>query len=318
MSFRESVEKILGQKAQTNEAPKRQPKYIFIGILVHGGFGRAAQPRKATAHASTSIQTFRSVPKLMTIMNCAPGNVLIGTDNGVDNTELTTYFNANSNIDMTKIEEHTEKTDDQIISDNFLTYVQSGLKQLKLDPRDRIEKFKKENPEDIDVCRNSLICSNRVGISHTFANKSFSTDNQIGSRRSWGIFIYNNNVGIQSGRNIQDMIPHSILSNEDGEDVGVEFHLADIISTLTRQYQLTEEDYLFLFDYSCSKFERPINPTKDERLLRRLGNDVASKFGFGKKKRTKKRTKQRSKQRTKKQNKKQKKQRTMREQSQSI
>jgi hypothetical protein len=211
----------------------------------------------------------------MTIMNCAPGNVLIGRADGADNTELTTYFNANSNIDITKIEEHTENTDDQIISNNFLTYVQSGLKQLKLDPRDSIESFRKKNPEDIDVCRNSFMCSNRVGISHTFANKSFSTNNQIGSRRSWGIFIYNNNVGIQSGTNIQHMIP----------GVGIKFHLSDIISTLTERYKLTKEDYLFLFDYSCSKFERSINSTEDERLLRRLGNAVSKDFGFGKKKR---------------------------------
>jgi hypothetical protein len=314
MSFRESVEKILGQKTQTNEAPKRQPKYIFIGFFLHGGFGSAAEPHKANAHASTSITSFRSLPKLMTIMNCAPGNVLLGEDGGADNVTLTEYFQTNSDIDMTNIEEQQAKTHDQIISDNFLKHVNSGLNQLKLDPRDRIEKFKKKNPKDVDVCRNSLICSDKVGISHTFANKSFSTDNQLAPEDSWGIFIYNNNVRIRPGRNIERMIPHSILSNKHGVDVGLEFHLSDIISTLTERYELTEEDYLFLFDYSCSGFEKPINPTKDERLIRRLGNDVASKFGFGKKKRTKKR----SKQRTKKQNKKQKKQRTMREQSQSI
>ena len=291
MSFRESLEKL-------GKAPKkRQPKYIFIGILVHGGFGSAAEPQQANAHASTSIRAFRSVPKLMTIMNCAPGNAMIGTEDGADNIALTRYFNANSHIDMTKIEEQTAPPD-KILSDNFLKYVNSGLKRLELDPRVRIEKFKKENPKDVDVCRNSLICSNRVGISHTFANKSFSTDNPFAPQESWGIFIYNNNVGIRPGRNIERMIPHSILSNKDGVDVGLEFHLADIISTLTERYELTEEDYLFLFDYSCSNFEKTINPTKDERLLRRLGNAVRADFGFGKrskKRRSKKRRNKRSK-----------------------
>ena len=276
MSFRESVSKL-------RKAPKkRQPKYIFIGFLLHGGFGSAAEPYQATAHASTSIRTFHSVPKLMTIMNCAPGNVLIGEDGGVDNVILTDYFNENSDIDMMEIEEHATKTPDQILSDNFLKYVQTGLKQLKLDPRDRTEKFKKENPKDVDVCRNSLICSNRVGISHTFANKSFSTENPLAPGDSWGIFVYNNNVDIRPGRNIKRMIPHSILSNKDGVDVGLEFHLADIISSLTDEYELTKDDYLFLFDYSCSKFEKSINPTKDERLLRRLGNAARADFGLGK------------------------------------
>ena len=287
MSFRASVEKI-------GKAPKkRQPKYIFIGILVHGGFGSAAEPQQANPHASTSIRSFRSVPKLMTIMNCAPGNAMIGTEDGADNIALTRYFNANSHIDMTKIEEQTAKTRDQIISDNFLEYVHSGVKRLELDPRDRIEKFKKENPKDVDVCRNSLICSNRVGISHTFANKSFSTDNPFAPEESWGIFIYNNNVGIRPGRNIERMIPHSILSNKDGVDVGLEFHLADIISILTERYELTEKDYLFLFYYSCSNFEKTINPTKDERLLRRLGNAVRADFGFGKRSKKKRPNKKR-------------------------
>jgi hypothetical protein len=55
---------------------------------------------------------------------------------------------------------------------------------------------------------------------------------------------------------------------------------------LTKKYELTEDDYLFLFDYSCNNFgNKSINPGDDLRTIRRLGRSVASDFGLGKKKR---------------------------------
>ena len=67
--------------------------------------------------------------------------------------------------------------------------------------------------------------------------------------------------------------------------LGVEFHLADIISVLTKKYELTENDYLFLFDYSCNNFStKNINPGDDPRTIRRLGRSVTSDFGLGKRK----------------------------------
>jgi hypothetical protein len=288
MSFRNSVKNIKNSQ--------RKPKYIVIGFFLHGSFGSAAEPYQSNPYASTSIRSFNSVPKLMTIMNCAPGNSLISAYYGIDNVILTNYFYENSEIDITAIEEETSKPHDRAISNNFLKYVNSGLSRLELNPRDRIEKFKKENPKDVDVCRNSLICNNKVGISHTFANKSFYTNNPpdgIPPGDNWGIFIYNNNVHINPGVNIKDIIPHSILSNKEGVIVGLQFDLADIISTLTERYRLTEDDYLFLFDYSCSNINKEINPDiENERIIRYHGNEIGKLFGFGKKK-SKKRGKKR-------------------------
>jgi hypothetical protein len=277
----------------------RQPKYIFIGAFAHGAYGLASQPYKVNEHASISIRPFVSTPKLMTFINCAPGNVLIGEDDGNDNTKLTNYFRTNSEINITDTANQTAKKQDQDkkIAENFLNYVKSGLATLILNPRDNIEKYKKENPKDVDVCRNSLICNNKVGISHTFANKTFSTEKPpMGiSPEDWGVFIYNNNCGIPYGTNIESiygMRPYNV-TNKDGEVIGINFDLNRIISYLTYRYELTDKDYLFLFDYTCNIFAKTVDSTKNERKTRDLGNNVLKLLGFGKK-RTNKRSKKRT------------------------
>ena len=93
-----------------------------------------------------------------------------------------------------------------------------------------------------------------------------------------------------------------IITNEDGEDIGLRFRLDDIIRRLENKYSLTREDYLFLFDFTCSIFTQDINPTGNKRLQRSFGRQIAKEFGFGIK-RTKKRTNKRSKKRTKKRSK---------------
>ena len=286
MSFRNSVKNIKNSQ--------RKPKYIVIGFFLHGSFGSAAEPYQSNPYASTSIRSFNSVPKLMTIMNCAPGNSLISAYYGIDNVILTNYFYENSEIDITAIEEETSKPHDRAISNNFLKYVNSGLSRLELNPRDRIEKFKKENPKDVDVCRNSLICNNKVGISHTFANKTFSTENSpMGiSPEDWGIFIYNNNCGIPYGTNIEsmpDMPAYSLMVER--KVIGMSFDLNDIISTLTDLFGLTDKDYLFLFDYTCNIFAKTVNSTKSSRTTRNIGNRLPKILGFGRRKKvSKKRT----------------------------
>jgi hypothetical protein len=163
-----------------------------------------------------------------------------------------------------------------------------ALDNLETRPRKRTEKFRIENPKDIDVCRNSFICNDKVGISHSFPNKSFSTDHPSTNTtpgENWGVFIYNNNCGIKPGTDIESIegINRDELEDEDGNVIGLDFHLADIISGLTRKYELTEDDYLFLFDYSCNTFgKNSINPGNDPRTIRRLGRSVASDFGLGK------------------------------------
>lgn len=286
--------------------PQREPKYIFIGFFIHGGYGLASRPYKVNEHASISIQPFYSTPKLMTILNCAPGNVLIGEDDGNDNTKLTNYFRTNSQIDITDTaNQTTNKDQDQKIAENFLNYVKSGLATLRLNPRVNIEKYSIENPTDIDVCRNSYICNNKVGISHTFLNKSFSTEKPpIGiSPEDWGIFIYNNNCGIPFGTNIESIYgirPYDVI-NKDGEVIGIKFDLNNIISYLTYRYELTDKDYLFLFDYTCNIFAKTVEPLKNERTIRDLGNNVFKTLGFrAGKKRSKKGFKKHSKKRTQK------------------
>jgi hypothetical protein len=277
---------------------QRPPKYIFIGAFIHGAYGLASQPYKVNEHASISIRQFVSTPKLMTFINCAPGNVLIGEDDGNDNAKLTKYFKTNSKINIIDTDNQNAKkqSQDNKIAENFLNYVKSGLGELILNPRDNIEKYKKENPKDVDVCRNSLICNNKVGISHTFANKTFSTENPpMGiSPEDWGIFIYNNNCGIPYGTNIEsmpDMPAYNLMVER--KVIGMSFDLNDIISTLTDLFGLTDRDYLFLFDYTCNIFQKTVNSTNNSRTARNLSYRLPKMLGFGKKltnKRSKKRT----------------------------
>ncbi len=296
-------------KSPSNSPPitKREPKYIFLSFLSHGGFGVATKPYRANKHASVSMETLHSVPKLMTYMNCSPGTSLIGQDGGMDNVVLANYFKGSSDFDMMDISEfyHPKaKTYEQLLSYNFLDYMNSALDELDMRPRNRTEKFKIENPKDIDVCRNSFICNDRVGISHRFPNKSFSTDHPSTYTipgEDWGVFIYNNNCGIKPGTDIQSIneIKRYEIKDKEGNVIGLDFDLADIISGLTKKYELTEDDYLFLFDYSCNNFgNKSINPGDDLRTIRRLGRSVTSDFGLGKKKRGTRKLGKRKKKRT--------------------
>ena len=291
MSFKSKLAEI--SKQSSLKTKKREPRYIFLGFFTHGGFGTSTDPYKANKHASVSLKTRHSVPKLMTYMNCSPGTSLIGEDGGTDNIKLTDFFKSKSNYDMMDISEYYHpkaKTDEQLLSYNFLEYMNFALDNLQMRPRKRTEKFRIENPKDKDVCRNSFICNDKVGISHSFPNKSFSTDNPPTYTipgKNWGVFIYNNNCGIKPGTDIASIeeINRDDLEDKDGNVIGLDFHLANIISGLTKKYGLTEDDYLFLFDYSCNTFgSKSINPGDDPRTVRRLGRSTASDFGLGKKK----------------------------------
>ena len=114
----------------------------------------------------------------------------------------------------------------------------------------------------------------------------------------WGVIIYNNNCGINPGTDIHSIndIERHELKDKDGNITGYDYHLADIISGLSDKCELTKDDYLFLFDYSCNNFgTKSINLENDERTIRRLGRSVTSDFGLGKKKTINKKRKRRSK-----------------------
>ena len=265
--------------------------------MSHGGYGVSTKPYRANKYASVSIETHHSVPKLMTFINCSPGGSLIGETGGMDNVVLADYFKRSADFDIVDVNNFhmpKAKTHDQLVSYSFLDYANSALNELDMRPRDRTERFKIKNSSDIDVCRNSFICDGKVGISHRFPNKSFSTNDpsiETTPGENWGVFIYNNNCDIEPGTDISTIkeIQHFTLKDKEGKVVGFDFDLADIISGLTKKYGLTEDDYLFLFDYSCNNFSTTsINQQNDPRLIRRLGRSVTSDFGLGKKK--KKRT----------------------------
>jgi len=262
-------------------------KYICIGFFVHGGYGKSARPYKVDPHASKSIWPFRSTPKLMTFTNSSPGNVVLGEADGSDNTKLTNYFKTNSDINLMADTNQNAKDQDQIIAENFLNYARNGLATLQTNPRDDLERYRKTNKiEKKYVCRNSFICNNKIGISHTFPNKTFATnDPPINSVNmdSWGIFIFNNNCGIEPGTRIEELLPEmtpEYITDEDGEDIGVRFSLSDIIFHLEIKYKLTSKDYLFLFDYTCSIFNTEITPQINKRLERSLGREVFQTLGF--------------------------------------
>ena len=264
----------------------REPKYIFIGFFVHGEYNESARPHKVHPHAAETLQVLESTPKLMTFMNCTPGNVLIGEAGGGDNTRLTNYFKTNSNINLMTVpnDQDQDQDQDQIIAENFLTYAKNGLATLQTNPRDKIEKYKTKNETDIDVCRNSYICNNQVGISRTFINKTYTTQYpELGiPPEHWGIFIYNNNCGIEPGTNIESIpgMPKYYVKNKNDDGHGYDFYLSGIVSTLQNKYKLTDKDYLFLFDYTCNKFKKDIIEPNDLRGLRRQANYVAKVSGF--------------------------------------
>jgi len=283
--------------------PQGQPKYIFIGFFTHGAYNEwTTQPYKVNEHASKSIKTFRSTPKLMTFTNSSPGNIVLGDGNGSDNTKMTNYFKTNSHVNFMTDTNQNAKNQDKIIAESFLNYSKDGLATLTTNPRDDLEHAKKTKTiAEKYVRRNSFICTNKVGIGYTFPNKSFSTADpsaDAANMDSWGIFIFNNNCGIEPGTRIEELLPEMTreIITEDDEEIGLRFHLEHIISALENKYRLTSEDYLFLFDYSCSIFSGRYN----SRIIRSWGRQVAKDFGFGKKrtnKRTNKHTNKRSKKR---------------------
>jgi hypothetical protein len=228
-------------------------------------------------------------------MNCSPGGSLIGEDGGIDNIKLSNFFKHHGKRDLLDVSnfgsQSSKKEYDKLLANIFFDYVGNALKEkLEIHPRDRTEKYKKLNPTDFDVCRDSFICSGKVGISNRFPNKAFDTNDKptfATLERSWGIYIYNNNCGVEPLTNISDIpeIRKYPIENENGEPDGYTFTLSDIIQGLTKMFNLTDEDYLFLFDYSCSNFGKvSINKDSSLRTLRRLSRSVASDFGFGRKK----------------------------------
>ena len=280
-------------EATSAHTKKQEPRYIFLGLFAHGLYDYRTKPYKANEHASVSMETLYSVPKLMTFMNCSPGTSMIGESGGGDNIILKDYFKKNSAFDIMDINDlfsTKAKTEEKLISSNFLGYVNSALDELEMKPRSRTEQFKTANPNDIDVCRNSFICSDTVGISHHFPNKSFATfDSSTPSTEAdkWGVFIYNNNFGIEPGTDIEDIDEIAAVPDydKDGKKKGFIFYLDDIIRGLTEKYGLTEDDYLFLFDYSCNNFSKvSINPENNLRTVRRLARNVETDLGFVKKK----------------------------------
>uniref|UniRef100_A0A6C0I6U7 Uncharacterized protein n=1 Tax=viral metagenome TaxID=1070528 RepID=A0A6C0I6U7_9ZZZZ len=279
-------------------SPKKQKKYLFLCFFTHGVYGRAAQPYNANPHASVNIKTFHSVPKLMTYLSCSPGSSLLGAAGGSDNIILADYFRRNGDFDMLDKTDYEEpsykiKTTDQMLSHNYLGYINTAFDNLEIRPSHRTERFKITNPTDVDVCRNSFICDNKIGIGHNFPNKTYSTTDRpthTNVGHNWGIFIYNNNCGIKPGTSIQNIetIDKEVVEDEEGFITGLIFTLENIIKGLTQEFGLTEDDYLFLFDYSCNNFgTKYINPKDDQRVIRRLGRSISKDFGFGKRKKNK-------------------------------
>lgn len=294
MESRMDSRKESSMKESRMEESKPEPKYMVLGFLCHGGYGKEAQPYQANEHASISLETYNSDPKLMTFMSCTPGNSLIGEDGGTDNIKLSNYFEHHGNENLLDVSnfplQSSKKEYNKLLANIFLNYVGTALKEkLEVNPRERIEKYKKLNPTDIDVCRNSYICDGKVGISNRFQNKAFDTNDKstfTTRERSWGIYIYNNNCGVKPLTNIENIpeIAKLAIMNKNGQLDGYTFNLVDIIEGLTDAFELTNKDYLFLFDYSCSNFgKKSINPTNDPKLLRRLARSVTSDLGFGRK-----------------------------------
>jgi hypothetical protein len=231
----------------------------------------------------------------MTFTNSSPGNIVLGNADGSDNTKLVNYFKTNSNINLlTGANQHQDK----IIAEKFLNYSKDALATLLTNPRDDLEDYRNnlrkpknmeeaKNMEEKYISRNSFISNNKVGIGHTFINKSFSTDDPSSDEAnmsSWGVFIFNNNCDIEPGTRIEELIP-------DIEDIGIQISLDNIITHLERNYHLTDEDYLFFFDYTCSIFTGEKNP----RVKRSWGRQITKDSGFGKRSKMKRSKMKRSK-----------------------
>ena len=267
---------------------KYEPKYIFIGFFIHGAYATMGITEKLEPyHGAKSLKAYKSTPKLMTFTNSTPGNILWGNADGSDNTKIKKYFETNSHVNFL-----TDANDqEEIIAENFLNYSKDALATLPTNPRDDLEKdryaLSKTGARKIDkkyVPRNSFILNNEVGIGYSFPNKSFTTDNpssDAANMDAWGIFIFNNNCGIKPGTRIEELFPEMldrIITNKDGDEIGIKIYLQDIESKLTNRYGLSDEDYLFLFDFTCSIMNEETNP----RLIRVLSRQVPKIFGFHK------------------------------------
>jgi hypothetical protein len=296
-----TMSKTISKNDSITEEKKKTPKYLFLAFFSHGIYNESSRPFKSQ-HSSVNIRTLRSVPKLMTYISCSPGCSLIGENDGEDNILLTNFFKRHSeNNFMNLIESDTieknkgkkHKTTDTILSQKFLDYIHTALSELTEMPRHRTNRYKIKNPHDIDVCRNSFIGDNKIGNSYNFANKIFTTDNKprlTNLGENWGVFIYNNNCGIESGTDINEIkeIKKNIIIGENGQQIGFSYELKNIISGLVELCKLTSDDYLFLYDYSCNNFsDKIMNQPNDSRTIRRLGRSITSDFGFGRKKRHK-------------------------------
>ena len=312
--------------SHSSSTPPREPKYIFIGFFIHGGYHKkSTNPYRENPHASRSLMTFHSTPKLMTFTNSSPGNIVLGDADGRDNTKLVNYFKTNSNINLLT---DTNQDQDKIIAEKFLNYSKDALATLPTNPRDDLEDYKNnlrkpkkmeeasvsssgvsssvmgskkmeeaKKMEEKYISRNSFISNNKVGISHTFINKSFSTDDPSSDEAnmsSWGVLIFNNNCDIEPGTRIEELLPdmpQEYITNENGEDIGIRISLYNIITHLERNYHLTDEDYLFFFDYTCSTFTEETNP----RVKRSWGRQITKDSGFGKRSKMKRSKMKRSK-----------------------
>jgi hypothetical protein len=267
---------------------KYEPKYIFIGFFIHGAYATMGITEKLEPyHGAKSLRAFKSTPKLMTFTNSSPGNIVWGNADGSDNTKIKKYFETNSHVNFL-----TDANDqEEIIAENFLNYSKNALATLPTNPRDDLEKDRdaltKKGARKIDkkyVPRNSFILNNEVGIGYSFPNKSFTTDNpssDAANMDAWGIFIFNNNCGIKPGTRIEELFPEMldrIITNEDGDEIGIKIYLRDIESKLTNRYGLSDEDFLFLFDFTCSIMNEETNP----RLIRVLSRQIPKIFGFHK------------------------------------
>ena len=146
MSFKSKVSEITRTietipRSNPTQSQKKEPRYIFLGFFTHGVISTNANPYMANKHASVSIKTYHSVPKLMTFMNSSPGNSLIGEPGGRDNVLLADHFETNSDVDLLDISEFEhlpKKSYDQLVSYKYLNFINFALTNdtLKLNPHD--------------------------------------------------------------------------------------------------------------------------------------------------------------------------------------
>ena len=266
MSFRKAASNLSISANSNIEQAIKEPKYIFLGFFIHGEYTENAfnHPSVKNYSCSTLNGNNISIPTLLQYNGCAPGNSLIGEPTGVDNQILTDYFMTNGETNLlTGI--NTTESKINLLKENFLNYINTIFEQNSFrSSRDLAKEFIAKNPNDPDISRDDNICNNMIGVSNKFANKSYFSNNlpqlrdeTFDDKNNWGIFIYNNNVGIEPGTNINIISqikkePISKFINGKEHITGFEYNLIDIISMLTTLCGLEETDYIFIFDYTCN------------------------------------------------------------------